>query len=87
MVNIHPALLPKFGGKNMYGVHVHRAVYEEGCRRSGMTIHWVNENYDEGGIIFQASTALDPGDSPEDIARKVLRLEHAWYPRVVACLL
>lgn len=87
MVNIHPALLPKFGGKNMYGAHVHRAVYEEGCTRSGMTIHWVNENYDEGGIIFQASTALDPGDSPEDIARKVLRLEHAWYPRVVACLL
>jgi len=87
MVNIHPALLPRFGGKNMYGAHVHQAVHAAGCKRSGMTIHWVSEHYDEGGIIFQASTPLDPADGPEEIASKVLRLEHAWYAKVVELLL
>ncbi len=87
MVNIHPALLPDFGGKNMYGAHVHQAVFEAARKRSGMTIHWVNENYDEGNILFQASTALEAGDDPKTIARKVLRLEHAWYPKVIEQLL
>lgn len=87
MVNVHPALLPAFGGKNMYGAHVHKAVHAEGRKRSGMTIHWVNENYDEGDILFQASTSIAPGDSPEMIAKKVLRLEHSWYPAVIERLL
>ena len=83
IVNIHPALLPKYGGKGMYGSNVHRAVKAAGEKESGITIHYVNEHYDEGGIIFQARTALEPTDTPEDIATKVLRLEHANYSRVV----
>ncbi|MCB0761048.1 MAG: phosphoribosylglycinamide formyltransferase [Flavobacteriales bacterium] len=83
MVNIHPGLLPKYGGKGMYGHHVHEAVKAAGERESGMTIHWVNEAYDEGNIIFQDRVALDPDDSPDDIARKVLMLEHRNYARVV----
>ncbi|MEL6669425.1 MAG: VOC family protein [Bacteroidota bacterium] len=83
MVNIHPALLPKYGGKGMYGMHVHRAVAEAGESESGMSIHYVNEQYDEGNIIFQARTTLLPKDSPEDIAAKVLQLEHKYYGQVV----
>lgn len=87
MVNIHPALLPAYGGKNMYGAHVHKAVHADRRKRSGMTVHWVNENYDEGDIVFQASTGIVPEDTPESIAQKVLRLEHAWYPAVIERLL
>jgi phosphoribosylglycinamide formyltransferase-1 len=87
IVNIHPALLPKYGGHGMYGHHVHEAVKEAGERESGPTIHYVNEHYDEGDIIFQASCLLDPDDSPDDIARKVLALEHEHYPRVIESLL
>lgn len=87
MVNIHPALLPQYGGKGMYGIHVHRAVKAAGDRESGPTIHYVNERYDEGNIIFQATTAISPADTPEDIAAKVLRLEHAHYASVVKDLL
>jgi phosphoribosylglycinamide formyltransferase-1 len=87
IVNIHPALLPRYGGKGMYGIHVHRAVQAAGDRVSGMTIHYVNEQYDEGNIIFQADCPLDPADTPEEIAAKVLRLEHAHYAPVIENLL
>lgn len=87
IVNIHPALLPKYGGKGMYGRHVHRAVKEAGELESGITIHYVNENYDEGNVIYQAAVRLDPEDSPEQIGERVLRLEHANYWRVVRRLL
>lgn len=87
IVNIHPALLPKYGGHGMYGHHVHEAVKAAGEQESGLTIHYVNEHYDEGDIIFQASCLLDPDDSPDDIARKVLALEHEHYPRVIESLL
>ena len=87
IVNIHPALLPKFGGKGMYGMHVHRAVKESGAIETGITIHYVNPAYDEGAIIFQAKTPLDESDTPEEFARKVQILEHEHYPRVVVELL
>ncbi|MFS4415564.1 phosphoribosylglycinamide formyltransferase [Maribacter sp. 2307ULW6-5] len=87
MVNIHPSLLPKYGGKGMYGNHVHRAVHENGEAETGITIHYVNEHYDEGAVIFQATTAVHPQDSTEDIARKVHALEHAHFPKVLEGLL
>ena len=83
IVNIHPALLPKYGGKGMYGMHVHEAVKMAGERVSGITIHYVNEKYDEGKIIFQAECTIEPEDSAEDIAQKVLTLEHTYFPVVV----
>ena len=83
IVNIHPALLPKYGGKGMYGMNVHRAVHAAQEEESGPTIHFVNEHYDEGGIIFQAKCSIQPTDSPEDIAKKVLTLEHRYYPDVI----
>ena len=87
IINIHPALLPKFGGKGMYGMNVHRAVVEAKEEQSGLTIHYVNEHYDEGNIIFQASCAVDKGDSAEDVAAKVLQLEHKHYAVVIEKLL
>ncbi|WP_317195104.1 phosphoribosylglycinamide formyltransferase [Algoriphagus oliviformis] len=87
MVNIHPALLPRYGGKGMYGMHVHEAVKAAGDAETGITIHLVNEHYDEGKIIFQASTPVSPEDSPEDIAQKVHALEHEHFPRVIGELL
>ncbi|MBZ4651571.1 MAG: phosphoribosylglycinamide formyltransferase [Proteiniphilum sp.] len=86
IVNIHPALLPLHGGKGMYGDRVHRAVVEAGDRESGITIHYVNEQYDEGDIIFQARCAVVPGDTPEDVARKVHELEYAHFPVVIDAL-
>ena len=83
IINIHPALLPKYGGKGMYGHFVHEAVVAAGEAKSGITIHYVNEVYDEGEIIFQAPCALTPADTPDDVARKVQALEHEHYPRVV----
>ena len=83
IVNIHPALLPQYGGKGMYGHHVHEAVKAAGELESGITIHYVNEHYDEGAVIFQAAVRLDPDDTPAEIAERVLRLEHANYWRVV----
>ena len=83
IVNIHPALLPKYGGKGMYGHHVHEAVKAAGEKESGITIHLVNEKYDDGASLFQTSCALEPEDSPEDIARKVLSLEHRYFPEVI----
>ena len=87
MVNIHPALLPKYGGKGMYGHHVHEAVKAAGDTESGITIHLVNEHYDEGKIIFQAATSLLPEDSAETIAAKVLALEHRYFAEVIESLL
>ena len=83
ILNIHPALLPKYGGPGMYGKHVHRAVKAAGEYESGITIHLVNERYDEGRILFQAKTALAPTDDPTQIAQKVLALEHRHYPSVL----
>lgn len=79
MVNIHPALLPKYGGKGMYGMHVHKAVVAARENVSGMTIHYVNERYDEGAIIEQHEVALSPTDSPERVQQKVLELEHRYF--------
>ncbi|MBW3544534.1 MAG: phosphoribosylglycinamide formyltransferase [Bacteroidetes bacterium] len=83
IVNIHPALLPKWGGKGMWGAHVHQAVVEARELESGISIHYVNSHYDEGNIIFQASCPLLPEDDPAAVAAKVLKLEHAHYPKVV----
>lgn len=87
IINIHPALLPDFGGKGMYGMYVHQAVVESGVGKSGMTIHYVNEVYDDGGIIFQASVDLEETDQAADVAKKVLILEHRHYPKVIEQLL
>ena len=84
IVNIHPALLPKFGGKGMYGHHVHEAVVAAGEKETGITIHHVNENYDQGSIIFQATVAVDPNDTPDDVAAKIHELEQLHFPRVIA---
>lgn len=83
IINIHPALLPKYGGKGMYGHHVHQAVHDNKENESGISIHKVNEKYDDGELIFQASCSLESTDSPEIIASKVLELEHFHYPRVI----
>jgi phosphoribosylglycinamide formyltransferase 1 len=87
MVNIHPALLPDYGGKGMYGMHVHQAVKNSGDKQTGITIHLVNEKYDEGKIVFQAAVPVFPKDSPEDIAKKVHELEHKYYPNVIESLI
>jgi phosphoribosylglycinamide formyltransferase-1 len=83
IVNIHPALLPKYGGKGMYGMHVHNAVKKNKETETGITIHFVNEHYDEGAIIFQAKTKVEVDDSPEDIAKKVHALEYQHFPSVI----
>ncbi|MBE9464627.1 phosphoribosylglycinamide formyltransferase [Dyadobacter subterraneus] len=83
MVNIHPALLPKYGGKGMYGHFVHEAVVANAEKESGITIHFVNENYDEGNIIYQASCEVSETDSPDDVAKKVQVLEHEHFPRII----
>lgn len=83
MLNIHPALLPDFGGKGMYGLHVHRAVLAAGRPVSGITIHEVNEDYDQGRILFQAETPVDALDTPETLAQKIHALEHRHYPEVI----
>ena len=87
ILNIHPSLLPAFGGKGMYGNKVHQAVKAAGKRESGITIHFVNEHYDEGNILFQAKCVISAEDSAEDIAAKVLKLEHVHYPVVIEKLL
>jgi len=83
IVNIHPALLPKYGGKGMYGMRVHQSVKAAGEKESGITIHLVNEHYDEGEIVFQARCEVRPEDTPEQIAQSVQKLEHEHYPRVI----
>lgn len=83
IINIHPALLPKYGGKGMYGSKVHEAVIANGESESGITIHYVNERYDEGNIIFQATCPVEEGDTAENLAEKVHQLEYAHFPRVI----
>ena len=83
IINIHPALLPKYGGKGMYGHFVHEAVHLAKDTHSGITIHYVNEKYDEGSIVFQERCEILPSDQPEDIAKKVQVLEHSYYPTVI----
>ncbi len=83
ILNIHPALLPGFGGKGMYGMHVHRAVIASGAKKSGISIHVVNENYDEGEVIFQAELPVRQDDTAESLAKRVQELEHMHYPAVV----
>ena len=87
IINIHPALLPRYGGKGMYGSHVHEAVVANGDRESGITIHHVNQDYDDGSIIFQAKCEVLKGDSPESLAARIHELEYEHYPRVVEDLL
>ena len=87
IINIHPALLPKYGGKGMYGKHVHQAVKENHETETGITIHYVNEAYDEGEVIFQAKVTIENEDSIEIIASKVHKLEQANFPKVIQNLL
>jgi phosphoribosylglycinamide formyltransferase-1 len=83
IVNIHPALLPKYGGKGMYGQFVHQAVLDNDEKETGITIHFVNEHYDEGEVIFQKSIGVDDCTTAEEIATKVRALEHEFYPKVI----
>jgi len=84
ILNIHPALLPKYGGKGMYGHHVHKAVLEAGDDVTGITIHYVNEHYDEGTIVFQKKVGINPEiDNADSIAEKVHKLEYEFYPKVI----
>ena len=87
IINIHPALLPKYGGKGMYGINVHKAVLANGDTESGISIHYVNEIYDNGELIFQAKCPVLPSDSPEDVASKVHQLEYRHFPKVIEKLL
>lgn len=87
IINIHPALLPKFGGKGMYGHRVHEAVLRAGEKYSGITIHYVNEEYDAGDIIFQEKVDVDPQDTVETLSQKIHALEYKHYPQVIATLL
>ncbi len=83
IINIHPALLPKYGGKGMYGNYVHQAVSEAGETESGISIHYVNQAYDEGNIIFQKSVAIQSGESPDKIAEKIHALEYEYFPVII----
>lgn len=87
IINIHPALLPAYGGKGMFGMNVHRAVVEANEKHSGITIHLVNEHYDEGEILFQQRLALQPGETPESLAERIHQLEHYYFPRVIEAFL
>lgn len=87
IINIHPALLPKYGGKGMYGMNVHEAVVRNQESETGITIHYVNENYDEGAIIFQSKCKVDPSDSKEKVAAKIHTLEMQHFPKVVESIL
>lgn len=87
IINIHPALLPKYGGKGMYGMHVHNAVLENKELETGITIHYVNEHYDEGAFIFQHKVSIQNCNTPEEIAQKVHELEHQYFPEVIGKLI
>lgn len=87
ILNIHPALLPKYGGKGMYGRFVHEAVVANKETETGITIHYVSEHYDEGAIIFQAKTSVTENDTPEDVAQKVQQLEYEFFPKIIERLL
>ncbi len=83
IINIHPALLPKYGGKGMYGIHVHNAIIDNGEKESGISIHNVNEKYDDGAIIFQAKCNINKNDTPETLAEKIHKLEYEHFPKVI----
>src|SRR5699024_3945341 len=83
IVNIHPALLPAYGGKGMYGHHVHEAVIAAGEKESGITIHYVNDHYDQGAIIFQANCPVLPTNHPDDLATRVHELEYRYFPQII----
>jgi phosphoribosylglycinamide formyltransferase-1 len=87
IINIHPALLPKFGGKGMYGMHVHRAVIAAGEAETGITVHYVDEEYDHGRFILQAKCKVETSDTPETLSQKVRDLEFEYYPKAVESLL
>ena len=87
IINIHPALLPKYGGKGMYGMNVHKTILENKEQETGISIHYVNEHYDEGGIIFQKTISIADCNSPEAIAEKVQELEYEHFPQVIEKLL
>ena len=87
IINIHPSLLPKYGGKGFYGEHVHRAVIESGDSESGCSVHYVNEQYDEGDIIAQVRVPVKADDTPDSLAKRVLEEEHKLLPNVIAKLL
>ena len=87
VINIHPSILPKYGGKGMYGMHVHNAVVKQGEKESGITIHYVNDHYDEGAIIFQTKCTIEASDSPEVVAQKIHELEMEHFPKIVNSLL
>lgn len=87
IINIHPALLPKYGGKGFYGEHVHEAVVAAHEKESGITIHYANEKYDSGDIIFQAKVMLEEGETPDSLAAKIHKLEYKHYPEVIEKLI
>ena len=87
IINIHPALLPNYGGKGMYGMHIHRAIVNNKEKETGISIHYVNENYDEGGIIFQKNIALTEDDTPETVAEKIHELEQKYFPEIIQAVL
>lgn len=87
IINIHPALLPNYGGKGMYGMHIHRAIVNNKEKETGISIHYVNENYDEGGIIFQKNVALTEEDTPETVAEKIHELEQKYFPEIIQAVL
>lgn len=87
IINIHPALLPNYGGKGMYGMHIHRAIINNKEKETGISIHYVNENYDEGGIIFQKNVALTEDDTPETVAEKIHELEQKYFPEIIQAVL
>ena len=82
ILNIHPSLLPKYGGKGMFGIKIHEAVFQAGEAESGMTIHYVNELYDDGAVVFQGRVKIDDVTNAQEIADRVLKLEHEYYPRI-----
>ena len=86
ILNIHPALLPKYGGKGMYGIHVHQAVINSGDKITGVTVHYVDEIYDHGAIILQKHVKVKEGDTPETLRKRVLRTEHKLYPEAIKML-
>jgi phosphoribosylglycinamide formyltransferase-1 len=87
IINIHPALLPSYGGKGMYGINIHRSVVENSERFSGLTIHYVNKDYDKGAVIFQEKVELSKNETAETLSKKILKLEHLQYPRIIEKLL
>jgi phosphoribosylglycinamide formyltransferase-1 len=87
VINIHPALLPKYGGKGMYGMNVHQAVLENKEKETGITIHYVNEHYDEGEFIFQKSVNIEDCKTAEEIAHKIHELEHQYFPTIISKVL